>query len=74
MATRARDLLEYLVDPTLHSSGQSYGHGQGQGKVQGRLMTHPMSAAAARALAGVLEVCTGPQTLNTPPLTPHKTP
>ena len=70
MATRARDLLEFLVDPTLHSSGQSYG----QGKVQGRLMTHPMSAAAARALAGVLEVCTGPQTLNTPPLTPHKTP
>ena len=61
VSTRARDLLEYLVDPSLHS-GQAQGYGQG--KVSGRLMTHPMSAAAARALAGVLEVCTGSQTLN----------
>ena len=61
VSTRARDLLEYLVDPSLHS-GQAQGYGQG--KASGRLMTHPMSAAAARALAGVLEVCTGSQTLN----------
>ena len=64
VSTRPRDLLEYLVDPTINTSSQGQGHGQGQGKMIGRLMAHPMSGSAARALAGVLEVCTGSQTLN----------
>ena len=49
--TRPRDLLEYLIDPSVNASGGGHGHQQ-----TGKLMRHPMSAAAAKTLAAVLSV------------------